>query len=127
MTEQGARIGIRSGRVVVSKGRDEIQQLRLIDVSQIAIYGNVQISSQMMRAAFREGIPICWFSYGGWFQGIARGSSLETCRPSSSPGRDSGASWIADRAGNDRREDTKLADVLEKKRSYGCQAGGGTA
>ena len=27
----------------------------------------------MMRAAFRESIPVCWFSYGGWFQGIAEG------------------------------------------------------
>ena len=26
-----------------------------------------------MRAAFREEIPVCWFSYGGWFQGIAEG------------------------------------------------------
>ena len=73
ITEQGARIGIRSGRVVVSKGKDELEQLRLIDVSQISIYGNISISSQMMRAAFREGIPVCWFSYGGWFQGIAEG------------------------------------------------------
>ena len=73
VTEQGARVGIRSGRVVVNMSRDELQQVRLIDVSQISIYGNVQISSQMMRAAFREGIPVCWFSYGGWFQGIAEG------------------------------------------------------
>ena len=73
VTEQGARIGIRSGRVVVSKGRDELEQVRLIDVSQVSIYGNVQISSQMMRAAFREGVSVCWFSYGGWFQGIAQG------------------------------------------------------
>jgi len=73
VTEQGARVGIRSGRVVVSKDRKELQQLRLIDVSQIALYGNVQVSSQMMRAAFRESIPVCWFSYGGWFQGIAEG------------------------------------------------------
>ena len=73
VTEQGARIGIRSGRVVVSKDREELQQLRLLDVSQISVYGNVQVSSQMMRAAFRESIPVCWFSYGGWFQGIAEG------------------------------------------------------
>ena len=73
VTEQGARVGIRSGRVVVTKDREELQQLRLIDVSQIALYGNVQVSSQMMRAAFREEIPVCWFSYGGWFQGIAEG------------------------------------------------------
>ena len=73
VTEQGARVGIRSGRVVVAKDREELQQLRLIDVSQVALYGNVQVSSQMMRAAFREEIPVCWFSYGGWFQGIAEG------------------------------------------------------
>ena len=73
VTEQGARVGVRSGRVVVTKDREELQQLRLIDVSQIALYGNVQVSSQMMRAAFREEIPVCWFSYGGWFQGMAEG------------------------------------------------------
>ncbi len=73
VTEQGARIGVRSGRVVVRKHKEELEQIRLIDVSQIAIYGNVQISSQMMRAAFRSEIPVCWFSYGGWFQGIAEG------------------------------------------------------
>ena len=73
VTEQGAQVGIRSGRVVVSKDRTELQQMRLIDASQISLYGNVQISSQMMRAAFRESIPVCWFSFGGWFQGIAEG------------------------------------------------------
>ena len=97
VTEQGARVGIRSGRVVVKSSRKKPkqlklmevesnkspssviadgrkpQELRLIDVSQIALYGNVQISSQMMRAAFRKQIPVCWFSYGGWFQGIAEG------------------------------------------------------
>lgn len=73
VTEPGARIGISSGQVVVKHGHEEVERLRLIDVSQIVIYGNVQISSQMMRAAFREEIPVCWFSYGGWFQGIAEG------------------------------------------------------
>lgn len=71
--EQGARVGIRSGRVVVTKNREKLEEVRLIDVSQIALYGNAQISSQMMRAAFRSEIPVCWFSYGGWFQGIAEG------------------------------------------------------
>lgn len=69
----GARVGINSGRVVVKRSRKKIAQMRLIDVSQISLYGNVQISSQMMRAAFRAEIPVCWFSYGGWFQGIAHG------------------------------------------------------
>jgi CRISPR-associated protein Cas1 len=73
VTEQGARIGVRGGRAVVSKHYQEIQAIRMIDVSQVAVYGNVQISSQFMRAAFKRETPVCWFSYGGWFQGIAHG------------------------------------------------------
>jgi len=73
VTEVGARVGIRYGRVTVTKAREKIASVRLLDVSQICLYGNVQISSQMMRAAFRSEIPVCWLSYGGWFQGIAHG------------------------------------------------------
>ena len=73
VTEQGTRIGVRKGRVTVSQQKDVLQEVRLIDVSQVAIYGNVQISSQAMRAMFDQQVPVCWFSYGGWFQGIAHG------------------------------------------------------
>ncbi len=73
ITEVGSKVSFRKGRVVVSKQEEELQQARLIDVSQINLYGNVQISSQMMRRAFDKEIPVCWFSYGGWFQGIATG------------------------------------------------------
>lgn len=73
VNEQGAKIGIRGGRVRVTRHNQEIQQVRAIDVSQINITGNVQMSSQLMRAMFSREIPIMWFSYGGWFQGIAHG------------------------------------------------------
>ncbi|MYC71180.1 MAG: CRISPR-associated endonuclease Cas1 [Gemmatimonadetes bacterium] len=73
VTEQGARVGIRGGRAVVSKHNEDIEAVRMIDVSQVSVYGNVQISSQFMRAAFMRETPVCWFSYGGWFQGIAHG------------------------------------------------------
>ena len=73
VTEQGAKIGIRGGRVRVTRHNKEIQQVRAIDISQISVFGNVQLTSQLMRAAFSRQIPVCWFSYGGWFQGIAEG------------------------------------------------------
>ncbi len=73
VTEQGAKLGIRGGRVNVFSRNKVVQQVRAIDVSQISIFGNVQLSSQLMRAAFSRQIPVCWFSYGGWFQGIAQG------------------------------------------------------
>lgn len=73
VTEQGTRIGVSKGRVTVSQQKEVLQEVRLIDVSQVSIYGNVQISSQTMRAMFDQQVPVCWFSYGGWFQGIAHG------------------------------------------------------
>lgn len=73
VTEQGAKIGIRGGRVRVTHRNVELREVRAIDVSQISVFGNVQLSSQLMRAAFSREIPVCWFSYGGWFQGIANG------------------------------------------------------
>ncbi len=73
VSEQGAKIGIRGGRVRVTHRNLELREVRAIDVSQISVFGNVQLSSQLMRAAFSREIPVCWFSYGGWFQGIANG------------------------------------------------------
>ena len=73
VTHQGARIGIRAGRVIVTHRNENIEEIRAIDVSQISVFGNVQLSSQIMRAMFSREVSICWFSYGGWFQGIAHG------------------------------------------------------
>ncbi|MDE0234039.1 MAG: CRISPR-associated endonuclease Cas1 [bacterium] len=73
VTEQGARLGISQRRVEVKVNREVVRSDRLIDISQINLSGNVQVSTQLLRAAFREDIPVCWFSYGGWFQGIAHG------------------------------------------------------
>ena len=73
VTEQGARLGISQRRVQVKVNREVVRSDRLIDVSQINLSGNVQISTQLLHAAFREDIPVCWFSYGGWFQGMAHG------------------------------------------------------
>ena len=73
VTLQGAKVGIRGGRVTVTQDNKAVRQVRAIDVSQISVFGNVQLSSQLMRAAFRRQIPVCWFSYGAWFQGIAHG------------------------------------------------------
>lgn len=73
VTEQGMKVGVSEGRAVVSRKGEQVEAVRMLDVSQVSVYGNVQISSQFMRAAFAKEIPVCWFSYGGWFQGIAHG------------------------------------------------------
>lgn len=73
VTEQGASVGVHGGRVEVSRNRDVLVSARLIDVSQVNIYGNVSVSAYAMRQFFAREVPVCWFSYGGWFTGLAEG------------------------------------------------------
>ena len=73
LTEQGTRVGKSGGRLQIKKGRDVVREIRLIDVSQLCLFGNVQVSSQCIRELLGSGVPICWFSYGGWFAGMATG------------------------------------------------------
>ena len=71
--EQGAVVGVRRGRLEVTKGTENLGSYRLIDVSQVCVYGNVTLTAQVMRELFAREIPVCWFSYGGWFSGMAEG------------------------------------------------------
>lgn len=72
---QGATVGVRGGRYEVRRKGETITSVRCIDVSQICLYGNVQVSTQALRRAFADAVPTCYFSYGGWFNGIAHGMS----------------------------------------------------
>lgn len=73
VTEQGTTLGIRADRVQIALKNQPVRSMRLLDISQLNVYGGVQISSQLLKKLFSLEIPVCWFSYGGWFQGIAHG------------------------------------------------------
>ncbi len=73
VTEQGAYIGVRAGRVEVRKKKELLLSRRVIDVSQVCVIGNAQVSTQALRSFFSRQVPVLYFSYGGWFSGIAQG------------------------------------------------------
>jgi CRISP-associated protein Cas1 len=73
ITEQGATVGLRSGRVEVTRKGELLSSTRLLDVAQLCVYGNAQVTSQLLRELFAREAPVCWFSYGGWFSGMAEG------------------------------------------------------
>jgi CRISP-associated protein Cas1 len=73
VTEQGATIGIDGGRIVVSKYREELASVRLIDVLHVSTWGNVQITAQALRTFFDAEISVFHFTYGGWLSGISTG------------------------------------------------------
>jgi CRISPR-associated protein Cas1 len=67
----GTRIG-RSGELLTIQPLDGPKsEVPLLDISDLALFGNVQISTQALGACFYAGIPVAYFSAGGWFQGLA--------------------------------------------------------
>lgn len=73
VTEPGATVGKDGERAIVRVAGEARATVRLIDVSQLALYGNVQVSSVLMRELFSREIPVAWFSSGGWLSGMAEG------------------------------------------------------
>ncbi|MER3410700.1 MAG: CRISPR-associated protein Cas1 [Thermoleophilia bacterium] len=71
--EQGASIGRQGERLVVRTPAGREASARLIDVSQVSVYGNVQISSQALRALAERDVPILHHTYGGWLVAVTSG------------------------------------------------------
>ncbi|MCS7023156.1 MAG: CRISPR-associated endonuclease Cas1 [Bryobacteraceae bacterium] len=73
LNTQGLRLG-KSGQVLQAKDKDTlVQEIRLNEICQLNVFGNVQITTQAIQALCEAEIPICYFSQGGWFYGITNG------------------------------------------------------
>lgn len=71
--EQGAFVGKDGERLTVRSRDAKCASEALIRISQVSLFGNVQISSQVLRELVDRGIPVCHFSYGGWFHAMTTG------------------------------------------------------
>ncbi len=67
----GTRIGRRDERLVVHPREGRPVEVRLLETSEVCLFGGVQISTQALSACFRAEIPVAFFSAAGWFQGYA--------------------------------------------------------
>lgn len=72
-TTPGARLTKRGGRVLLLEDGKEVATRRLIDVSHVAVFGNVDVGSALLRACFELGAPVVWLTAGGWFSGVGTG------------------------------------------------------
>jgi CRISPR-associated protein Cas1 len=73
VTEPGAVVGTRAGRIEVTGKKARLASVRPIDVSQVCVFGNVQVTTQALRDCFANDVPVVFFSTGGWLDGIASG------------------------------------------------------
>ena len=72
--EQGAHIS-KHGDCLHVKKDDKVRKVRIIDISELTVFGNVQITTQAMRELCNKGITICYMTYGGWLTGMISGMS----------------------------------------------------
>ena len=70
---QQARIAKDGETLKITDEEKGEQQVRLIDVSDVALFGNVAITTPALAALFEREIPVTFLSHGGWFRGIAHG------------------------------------------------------
>jgi CRISPR-associated protein Cas1 len=77
LNTQGLRVG-RSGEVLQVKEKDTLrQEIRPIEISQLNLMGNIQVTTQVTQLLCESGIPVCYFSQGGWFYGITTGMATK--------------------------------------------------
>jgi CRISPR-associated protein Cas1 len=73
LNSQGVRVG-KSGSVLQVREKDAlVQEVRIGEICQVSLMGNVQISTQAVQSLCEADVPICYFSMGGWFYGITIG------------------------------------------------------
>jgi CRISPR-associated protein Cas1 len=53
----------------------KVSEARIREVSQVCLYGGVEITTPAMLELMQRNIPVLHFSHGGWFFGICQGTS----------------------------------------------------
>jgi CRISPR-associated protein Cas1 len=71
--EQGAKISLSGEELIVRSKKGETTRARLPNVSQVSLFGNVQVTTQALRAILERGVSVSLLSTGGWFYGRATG------------------------------------------------------
>jgi CRISPR-associated protein Cas1 len=77
LNTQGYRVGCNDAVLKVKEKDRLVEEVRVMDVCHVALFGNIQMSTQAVQRLCDEDIPVTWFSMGGWFYGMTRGHSLK--------------------------------------------------
>ncbi len=71
--EPGARVR-KSGERLIVEAKENTVEVPMVDVSQVALFGRVSVTTPALHALMNAEIPISWFSTGGWFLGHTVGT-----------------------------------------------------
>ncbi len=109
--EHGAFLGKQYSRLVVKKQGEKLGDVRLKDVSQVVLCGNVSVSAQVVGMLCDAEVPIVYLSGNHYFRGITHGFGLRNAfdragqfRAADNPQRclDFARQLVADKVANQR-------------------------
>jgi CRISPR-associated protein Cas1 len=77
LNTQGLRVG-KSGFVLKVQEKEKVlQEVRINEICQLNLMGNIQLSTQAVQALCEQEVPIGYFSQGGWFYGVTHGLGVK--------------------------------------------------
>lgn len=77
ITGHGLVVG-KTGEVLQIRKRGEtVQEVRVNEISQVNVFGNVQLTASAIQGLCWAEKPLAHFSYGGWFYGLTHGLGLK--------------------------------------------------
>lgn len=77
LNTQGLSVGKSGGVLRIKDRKKVVQDVRINEICQVNLMGNVQISTQAIQELCQAEKPICYFSQGGWFYGVTTGLSTK--------------------------------------------------
>jgi CRISP-associated protein Cas1 len=128
LNTQGLRVG-KSGDVLQVKDKDKlVQEARIGEINQVNLLGNIQISTQAVQTLCEAGVPVSYFSMGGYFYGITTGMNTKNVALRRSQFRLADSAWFPLSlartliAGKIRNQRTMMQRITSSRRRYRWRA-----
>lgn len=71
---RGAKVSKKGETLEISVEDKPVQSVRLVDISQLVIMGQVYVTTPTLQELMNREVPVSWHSFGGWFMGHTIGT-----------------------------------------------------
>ena len=77
LNTQGLTIGKKSEVLEIRESGKVVQEVRLREINQVNLFGNIQVTTQALQSLVENQIPLVMHSQRGYFQGMLQGTGLK--------------------------------------------------
>lgn len=77
LNTQGLYVGKKAELLEIKDRGQVVQQVRLRDINQVNLFGNIQMSTQALQTLLYAQIPVVLFTERGYFYGMLQGTGLK--------------------------------------------------